>query len=89
MQILHGEHLSGEYGFKITKCILSGKSKAFTAIYCTIIEYSQVIAWWLTNGTEIEVLREVIEKINKRYVAHEFDGVKYFTTDCCCQQQSY
>lgn len=44
MQMVDGEHLSGDHSFKLAKCILSNGSKAFTAMYTLMNEYGQVCA---------------------------------------------
>ena len=66
MQMIDGEHLSGDHSFKIAKCILAGKLKAFTAMYCIMNEFGQVVAWWLTTGTGLEELRGCIGKLKER-----------------------
>ena len=89
MQMLDGEHLSGDHSFKIAKCILAGKSKTFTAMYSIMNEFGQIVAWWLTTGTGMEELRGSVEKLRQRYAIHGFSGVKSFTTDRCCQERAY
>ena len=66
MQLVDGRHLSGDHSFKLTKCITSGGSKPFTAVYCLMNEYGQVVAWWFTTGTSMKELESAISKIKHR-----------------------
>ena len=56
MQMMDGKHLSGDHSFKLTKCVLSDGSRPFTAMYCLMNEYGQVMAWWFTTGTSMKEL---------------------------------
>lgn len=67
MQMIDGEHLSGDHSFKLTKCVMAGGSKPFAAIYLLMNEFSQVVAWWFTAGTSMAELEHVIAKIKTRY----------------------
>ena len=51
MQMIDGEHFSGDHSFKLTKSMLLNGSKIFTAMYTLMNEYGQVVAWWFTTGT--------------------------------------
>jgi hypothetical protein len=63
MQLVDGEHLSGDHSFKLTKCVTSGGSKPFTATYCLMNEYNQVVAFWFTTGTSMAELESSVAKI--------------------------
>jgi len=89
MQMVDGRHLSGDRSFKLTKCVMSGGSKAFCAIYCVLNEYSQVVAWWFTNGTSMAELETAMVKISKRYKLYGYDGPHSATTDRCCQERTF
>lgn len=49
MQMIDGQHLSGDHSFKLCKCVVANGSKAFSAMYCIMNEFGQVVAWWLTG----------------------------------------
>lgn len=89
MQLVDGRHLSGNHSFKLTKKILSGGSKVFTAMYCIMNEYGQVVAWWVTTGTAMKELEPEIKKIKRRYELFGFDGPDSITTDRCCNERSF
>ena len=63
MQMIDGKHLSGDHSFKLTKCVMSGGSKPFTAIYLIMNEFGQFVAWWFTSGTSMTELQSTISKI--------------------------
>ena len=86
MQLMDGVHLSGDHSFKITKCCAT-RGKPFTAVYCLLNEFSQVVAWWLTTGTGMDELEEPLRKLRERYNIHGFDSPCSFTTDRCCQER--
>eukprot|EP00956_Cyclotella_meneghiniana_P037457 scaffold139138_cov23-Cyclotella_meneghiniana.AAC.1 len=65
MQLIDGRHLSGDHSFKLTKCILSNKTKPFTAMYTLMNEYGQVAGWWFTTGTGMNELEESFKKLKQ------------------------
>ena len=89
MQMVDGKHLSGDHSFKLTKCVTSGGSKPFTAIYCLMNEFGQVVAWWFTSGTSMTELESAIAKIKHRYKLYGYDGPHTATTDRCCQERAF
>lgn len=89
MQMIDGKHLSGDHSFKLTKCVLSGGSKPFTAIYLLMNEFGQIVAWWFTAGTSMAELERAISKIKTRYELYGYDGPLSATTDRCCQERSF
>ena len=89
MQIMDGKHLSGDHSFKLTKCVISGGSKPFTAIYLIMNEFGQVVAWWFTSGTSMIELQSAISNIKTRYEKYGYDGPVSFTTDRCCQERAF
>ena len=58
MQMMDRRHLSGDHSFKLTNCVLAGGSKPFSAMYCIMNEFGQVIAWWFTTGTGMRLGQE-------------------------------
>ena len=88
MQMLDGLHLKGDHSFKITKCCVT-RGKPFTAVYCLLNEFCQVVAWWLTTGTSMGELEEPLRMLKNRYTIHGFDGPHSATTDRCCQERGF
>eukprot|EP00986_Skeletonema_menzelii_P010611 scaffold5229_cov137-Skeletonema_menzelii.AAC.3 len=88
MQMMDGVHLSGDHSFKIVRVCVS-RDKPFTAAYCLLNEFSQVVAWWLTTGTGMDELEEPLQKLSERYNIHGFDRPRSFTTDRCCQERGF
>jgi hypothetical protein len=89
MQLVDGRHLSGDHSFKLTKCISSGGSKPFSAIYCLLNEYGQVVAWWFTTGTSMSELENTISKIKQRHQLYGYEGPISATTNKCCQERPF
>ena len=89
MQMRDGQHISADHSFKLTKCITSGGSKPFTAVYCLMNQYGQVVAWWFTTGTSLTELECAISKIKHRYKLYGYDGPTFVTTDNCCNERSF
>ena len=65
MQMMDGRHLSGDHSFKLTKCVLAGGSKPFSAMYCIMNEFGQVIAWWFTTVTGMRELEDSVKKLRE------------------------
>ena len=89
MQMVDGEHLSGDHSFKLAKTIYSDGGKPFAAMYSIMNEFGQVVAWWLTDGTQMDELKASIRMLKQRYYSHGFEGVKSFTTDRCCDERRF
>jgi hypothetical protein len=89
MQMVDGEHLSGDHSFKLAKTIYSDGGKPFAAMYSIMNEFGQVVAWWLTDGTQMGELKASIQMLKQRYYSHGFEGVKSFTTDRCCDERGF
>lgn len=89
MQMLDGKHLSGDHSFKIAKCVVAGGAKAFTALYCIMNEFAQVVAFWFTTGTSMAELKEPIIKLKQRYELFGYDGPESVTTDRCCHERAF
>jgi len=87
--MMDGVHLSGDHSFKLTKVVLAGGSKPFTAMYCILNEYGQVVGWWFTTGTGMGELEESIKMIKVRYLKYGYDGPESVTTDRCCQERLF
>lgn len=88
MQGTDGKHLSGDHSFKLAKCVLSNRSKPFTAMYTLMNEFGQVVGWWFTTGTGMNELNECLMKLKHRYELLGFEGPLSFTTDRCCQDRT-
>eukprot|EP00984_Skeletonema_dohrnii_P038671 scaffold42201_cov150-Skeletonema_dohrnii-CCMP3373.AAC.1 len=88
MQMMDGVHLSGDHSFKVVKCCAT-RGKPFTAVYCLLNEFSQVVAWWLTTGTGMDELEEPFRQLRKRFDIHGFDGPLSVTTDRCCHERYF
>jgi hypothetical protein len=89
MQLIDGEHLSGDHSFKLTKCITSGGSKPFMATYCLLNEFNQVVAFWFTTGTGMSELESSIAKIKDQYRRYGYKGPSFATTDRCCHERAF
>ena len=76
--MMDGLHLSGDHSFKLTKCVFAGGSKPFTAMYCILNEFGQVIAWWFTTGTGMRELEDSVKKLRERYDKYGYDVVRRF-----------
>ncbi len=87
MQMIDGLHISGDHSFKVMKCVCT-RGKPFTAVYCLLNEFSQVVGWWMTTGTSMTELEEQFQKLRQRYEKHGFDGPEFATTDRCCQERA-
>jgi hypothetical protein len=89
MQMIDGKHLSGNHSFKIAKQVMSNGTKSFTALYCLMNEFGQVLGWWFTTGTGMRELEAPLSKIPKRHHLLGYDAVASFTTDDCCHQRKF
>ena len=84
MQMIDGLHVSGDHSFKVVRCMWT-RGRPFTAVYCLLNEYSQVVGWWMTTGTSMSELEEPLRKLRQRYNIHGYDGPESANTDRCCQ----
>jgi len=89
MQMIDGKHLSGDHSFKLAKCVVSNRTKTFTAMYCIMNEFGQVVAWWLTAGTGMMELEPMIKKLFQRYGVLGYNEPESFTTDSCCKEREF
>ncbi|KAL7459795.1 LOW QUALITY PROTEIN: hypothetical protein ACHAWC_011776 [Mediolabrus comicus] len=87
MQMVDGRHAKGDHSFKIIKCV-STRGKPFTAVYCLLNEYSQVMGWWMTTGTSMEELEEPLRKVRERLSLLGYPDIISVTTDRCCQERA-
>jgi len=87
MQMIDGLHVSGDHSFKVVRCMWT-RGRPFTAVYCLLNEYSQVVGWWMTTGTSMSELEEPLRKLRQRYNVHGYDGPESANTDRCCQERA-
>lgn len=89
MQMTDGKHLSVDHNFKLVKTIYSNKGKIFTAMYCIMNEYGQILAWWFTNGTNMGEIDNELKKLRERYDILGFDEPESVSTDRCCSERKF
>eukprot|EP00986_Skeletonema_menzelii_P003893 scaffold1261_cov155-Skeletonema_menzelii.AAC.3 len=87
MQMIDGQHLSSDHSFKVMR-FTCPRGKPFTAVFCLLNEFSQVVGWWMTTGTSLKELDEQFQMLRRRYEMHGFDGPESATTDRCCQERA-
>jgi len=89
MQMIDGKHLSGDHSFKLVKCVTLNGTKAYTAMYCIMNEFGQVVGWWFTTGTGMKEIQAQVKKVKERYFQLGFDGPETVSTDRCCNERSF
>jgi len=89
IQMIDGLHLKCDHSFKITKRICMDGERVFEAMFTIMNEYGQIVAYWLTEGSDLKEVRENLLALAKRYQMHGFEGPHSLTTDRCCQERSF
>jgi hypothetical protein len=89
MQMRDGRVIKIDHAYKITKCILIDGQRGFEAIFSVMNEFGQIVAWWLTHGSDLTEVEEHMKQFAKRYEMHGFDPIEIAFTDRCCTDRTF
>lgn len=73
MQGIDGVIFKGDASHKVTKLVyVNTDEKVYHGLYTLMNEFGEIIGWWFIRTGKMEELEEMIRKLRKRYLMHNF-----------------
>ena len=89
LQMIDGLVLSGDHSHKIAKLCYVGGTRAFEGVFTLMNQYGQVAGFWFVYATHMELLRDALEGVARRFKEQGFEGPLLYYTDRCCAERGF